>query len=44
MTSCSGLVLVAVLVPIALIDFDRRIIPNKITLPGRRRGGRHRTG
>ncbi len=28
-----GLVLVAVLVPIALIDFDQRIIPNKITLP-----------
>jgi leader peptidase (prepilin peptidase) / N-methyltransferase len=28
-----GLVLVAVLVPIALIDFDSRIIPNKITLP-----------
>ena len=28
-----GLVLVAVLVPIALIDFDHRIIPNKITLP-----------
>jgi leader peptidase (prepilin peptidase)/N-methyltransferase len=28
-----GLVLVAVLVPISLIDFDRRIIPNKITLP-----------
>jgi leader peptidase (prepilin peptidase)/N-methyltransferase len=24
---------VAVLVPVALIDFDRRIIPNKITLP-----------
>ncbi len=28
-----GLVLVAVLVPIALIDLDNRIIPNKITLP-----------
>ena len=28
-----GLVLVLVLVPIALIDFDHRIIPNKITLP-----------
>jgi leader peptidase (prepilin peptidase)/N-methyltransferase len=28
-----GLVLVGVLVPVALIDFDRRIIPNKITLP-----------
>jgi leader peptidase (prepilin peptidase)/N-methyltransferase len=28
-----GLVLVAVLVPIALIDLDKRIIPNKITLP-----------
>lgn len=28
-----GLVLVAVLVPIALIDFDHQIIPNKITLP-----------
>ncbi len=28
-----GLILVAVLVPIALIDLDRRIIPNKITLP-----------
>jgi leader peptidase (prepilin peptidase)/N-methyltransferase len=29
-----GLVLVGVLVPIALIDLERRIIPNKITLPG----------
>jgi leader peptidase (prepilin peptidase) / N-methyltransferase len=28
-----GLVLVAVLVPIALIDLEHRIIPNKITLP-----------
>jgi leader peptidase (prepilin peptidase)/N-methyltransferase len=28
-----GLVLVAVLVPISLIDFDQRVIPNKITLP-----------
>jgi leader peptidase (prepilin peptidase) / N-methyltransferase len=28
-----GLVLVAVLVAVALIDFDHRIIPNKITLP-----------
>jgi leader peptidase (prepilin peptidase)/N-methyltransferase len=28
-----GLVLVAILVPIALIDLDRRIIPNKITAP-----------
>ncbi len=28
-----GLVLVGTLVPIALIDFDRRIIPNRITLP-----------
>src|SRR5436309_9471144 len=28
-----GLTLVAVLVPVALIDFDHRIIPNKITLP-----------
>jgi leader peptidase (prepilin peptidase)/N-methyltransferase len=28
-----GLVLVAILVPVALIDFDHRIIPNKITLP-----------
>jgi leader peptidase (prepilin peptidase) / N-methyltransferase len=28
-----GLVLVAVLVPTALIDFEHRIIPNKITLP-----------
>jgi leader peptidase (prepilin peptidase)/N-methyltransferase len=28
-----GLVLVATLVPIAMIDFERRIIPNKITLP-----------
>lgn len=28
-----GLVLVGVLVPIALIDFDHRIIPNKLTLP-----------
>jgi leader peptidase (prepilin peptidase)/N-methyltransferase len=28
-----GLVLVSVLIPIALIDFERRIIPNKITYP-----------
>lgn len=28
-----GLVLVAILVPVALIDLERRIIPNKITLP-----------
>jgi leader peptidase (prepilin peptidase) / N-methyltransferase len=28
-----GLVLVAVLVPVALIDFDHQIIPNKITYP-----------
>ena len=28
-----GLALVAVLVPVALIDFDHRIIPNRITLP-----------
>jgi leader peptidase (prepilin peptidase)/N-methyltransferase len=28
-----GLVLVAILVPVALIDFDHRIIPNRITLP-----------
>lgn len=28
-----GLLLIAVLVPVALIDFDRRIIPNRITLP-----------
>jgi leader peptidase (prepilin peptidase)/N-methyltransferase len=28
-----GLVLVAVLVPVALIDLDQRIIPNTITLP-----------
>jgi leader peptidase (prepilin peptidase) / N-methyltransferase len=28
-----GLVLVAILVPVALIDFDHRIIPNKITAP-----------
>lgn len=28
-----GLVLVAVLVPVALIDLDERIIPNRITLP-----------
>jgi leader peptidase (prepilin peptidase) / N-methyltransferase len=28
-----GLVLVAILVPIALIDFDHRVIPNKITAP-----------
>jgi leader peptidase (prepilin peptidase)/N-methyltransferase len=28
-----GLALVAILVPIALIDLERRIIPNKITLP-----------
>jgi leader peptidase (prepilin peptidase)/N-methyltransferase len=29
-----GLMLVGVLVAVTLIDFDRRIIPNKITLPG----------
>lgn len=28
-----GLLLVAVVVPVALIDLERRIIPNKITLP-----------
>jgi leader peptidase (prepilin peptidase)/N-methyltransferase len=28
-----GLVLVAILVPITLIDYDKRIIPNRITLP-----------
>jgi leader peptidase (prepilin peptidase) / N-methyltransferase len=28
-----GFALVAVLVPVALIDFDHRLIPNKITLP-----------
>jgi leader peptidase (prepilin peptidase)/N-methyltransferase len=28
-----GLVLIAVLVPVALIDLEHRIIPNKITLP-----------
>jgi leader peptidase (prepilin peptidase)/N-methyltransferase len=28
-----GLMLVAILVPVALIDYDRRIIPNKIMLP-----------
>jgi leader peptidase (prepilin peptidase)/N-methyltransferase len=28
-----GLTLVAILVPVALIDFEHRIIPNKITLP-----------
>jgi len=28
-----GLMLVAVLVPVALIDFDHKMIPNKITLP-----------
>jgi leader peptidase (prepilin peptidase)/N-methyltransferase len=28
-----GIVLVAFLVPIALIDLDRRIIPNRLTLP-----------
>jgi leader peptidase (prepilin peptidase) / N-methyltransferase len=28
-----GLMLVAILIPVALIDFDERIIPNKITLP-----------
>ena len=28
-----GLTLVAILVPVALIDLDHRIIPNKITLP-----------
>jgi leader peptidase (prepilin peptidase)/N-methyltransferase len=28
-----GIVLVLVLVPIALIDFERQLIPNKITLP-----------
>ena len=29
-----GLVLVALLVPIALIDLDHRIIPNSLTAPG----------
>ena len=29
-----GLVLVSVLVPVAVIDFDQRIIPNAILLPG----------
>jgi len=28
-----GLALVAVLVPVALIDYDHRVIPNKLTLP-----------
>ena len=28
-----GLTLVAVLVPVALIDFEHGVIPNKITLP-----------
>jgi leader peptidase (prepilin peptidase)/N-methyltransferase len=28
-----GLLLIAVLIPVALIDLDRRIIPNRITLP-----------
>ncbi|HUO75062.1 MAG TPA: prepilin peptidase [Solirubrobacteraceae bacterium] len=28
-----GLVLIAVLVPVAIIDFEHRVIPNKITLP-----------
>jgi len=28
-----GLALIAVLVPVALIDYDHRIIPNKLTLP-----------
>lgn len=28
-----GLVLVAFLVPIALVDLDRRVIPNRLTLP-----------
>jgi leader peptidase (prepilin peptidase)/N-methyltransferase len=28
-----GLVLIAVLVPIAIIDFEHRVIPNRITLP-----------
>jgi leader peptidase (prepilin peptidase) / N-methyltransferase len=28
-----GLVLVAILIPVALIDLDQRIIPNRITLP-----------
>jgi leader peptidase (prepilin peptidase) / N-methyltransferase len=28
-----GLALIAALVPIALIDFDHRVIPNKVTLP-----------
>ncbi len=28
-----GLVLVAILIPVALIDFDERIIPNRITIP-----------
>ena len=30
-----GLVLVVVLVPVTLIDFDHQIIPNKITFPRR---------
>ena len=34
-----GLVLVGVLVPVALIDLDHRIIPNKITLPAAAGGG-----
>ena len=33
-----GLVLVAILIPVALIDFDERIIPNKITVPAARSG------
>jgi leader peptidase (prepilin peptidase) / N-methyltransferase len=28
-----GLALVAILIPVALIDFDKRVIPNKITIP-----------
>ena len=35
-----GLVLVTLLVPIALIDLEQRMIPNRITAPGR--GGRDR--
>ena len=38
-----GLVLVAILIPVALIDFDERIIPNKITASGGAARDRPRT-
>ncbi len=37
-----GLVLVMVLMPVALIDLEHRIIPNKITLPAALAGCRDR--